>query len=343
MNWHYSTGQFPSNPGDWNDVDQVHSGAWPPDYAIVEFDQVPAPLTGTVGPAAPRVDAGGGGSAREGAAFTRSGSFADGGNDAWTATVDYGDGSGVQPLSLNADKTFDLSHVYADNGTYAVTVTVTDTQDHLDGAARFDVAVANVAPTIAVSGPATGVRGQARQFGASVMDPGVLDTHAVTWRVLRGTTVVASGTGLLAAFTPVDLGLYRVEFTATDDDAGVGSAASSLEVKVLDVQPDPADAGKTVLAVGGTASGDTVVVKPRAGGAVEVTLNDVVLGMFKPTGGVHVFGGAGNDRVISTGALPVPLTFSGGEGDDTLRSDNAIDTLIGGPGDDRVLGSARNA
>jgi hypothetical protein len=343
MNWHYSTGQFPSNPGDWNDVDEVHSGGWPPDYAIVEFDQVPQPLTVTVTPAAPAVDAGGDGSAREGAAFARSGSFADGGDDAWAATVDYGDGSGVRPLALNPDKTFDLSHVYADNGTYAVTVHVTDTQDHLDGVASFNVAVANVAPTVAVSGPATGVRGQARQFGASVFDPGVLDTHAVTWRVLRGTTVVASGTGVLASFTPVDVGFYKVEFTATDDDSGVGSGSSTIEVKVWDVQPDPANAGKTVLAVGGTSAGDTVVVKPRSGGNVDVILNDVVLGTFKPTGGISIFGGAGNDRVVVNGPLPVPLTFFGGDGDDLLRSDNPADTLIGGPGDDRVLGSARNA
>ena len=51
-----------------------------------------------------------------------SGSFTDPGADTWTATVDYGDGSGVQALTLT-DKTFNLSHTYADNGSYTVTVT----------------------------------------------------------------------------------------------------------------------------------------------------------------------------------------------------------------------------
>ena len=49
----------------------------------------------------------------------------DPGADTWTGTVDYGDGGGAQPLSLNVDKTFSLNHTYADNGVYTVRVTVT--------------------------------------------------------------------------------------------------------------------------------------------------------------------------------------------------------------------------
>src|SRR5262249_19669816 len=40
--------------------------------------------------------------------FVGNGSFSDPGADTWTATVDYGDGSGAQPLTLNAGKTFYL-------------------------------------------------------------------------------------------------------------------------------------------------------------------------------------------------------------------------------------------
>jgi len=62
----------------------------------------------------------------EGTAILANGLFVDPGADTWTATVDYGDGSGLQPLALNPDKTFALSHVYADGGVFTVTVTVTD-------------------------------------------------------------------------------------------------------------------------------------------------------------------------------------------------------------------------
>jgi hypothetical protein len=75
--------------------------------------------------------------------FFQGGSFTDPGADTWTATVDYGDGLGAQPLSLNADKTFTLSHSYASGGTYAVTVTVTD-KDGGVGTATTNVAVTGV-------------------------------------------------------------------------------------------------------------------------------------------------------------------------------------------------------
>ncbi|HKP77330.1 MAG TPA: PKD domain-containing protein, partial [Longimicrobiaceae bacterium] len=57
--------------------------------------------------------------------YTASGSFTDPGPDSWTATVNYGDGSGAHPLALSG-KSFWLSHTYAAPGSYTVTVTVTD-------------------------------------------------------------------------------------------------------------------------------------------------------------------------------------------------------------------------
>src|SRR5258708_11602873 len=63
----------------------------------------------------------------DGGTYTATGSFTDPGTDTWTATVDYGDGSGVQPLALTG-KTFGLSHVYGGvgSGPFTVTVTVPD-------------------------------------------------------------------------------------------------------------------------------------------------------------------------------------------------------------------------
>jgi endonuclease G len=53
------------------------------------------------------------------------GSFTDPGADAWVASVNYGDGSGNQPLTLTG-KTFSLAHAFASAGTFTVTVSVTD-------------------------------------------------------------------------------------------------------------------------------------------------------------------------------------------------------------------------
>ncbi|HEX6747488.1 MAG TPA: DNA/RNA non-specific endonuclease [Longimicrobium sp.] len=79
----------------------------------------------TVFNVAPTVQAFAGATILAGETYGASGSFADPGADTWSATVDYGDGSGAQPLALGG-KTFSLSHGYASAGSYTVTVTVTD-------------------------------------------------------------------------------------------------------------------------------------------------------------------------------------------------------------------------
>lgn len=82
--------------------------------------------TATVNNVAPAVLAFSGASLVAGETYESNGSFTDPGADSWTATVNYGDGSGVSALSLNADKTFALSHRYDAAGTYTVTVVIND-------------------------------------------------------------------------------------------------------------------------------------------------------------------------------------------------------------------------
>ena len=81
--------------------------------------------TATVGNVAPAIGAFAGGMLLPGETYTASGSFTDPGADSWTATVDYGDGSGVASLALSG-KTFSLSHAYTSPGTFTVTVRVSD-------------------------------------------------------------------------------------------------------------------------------------------------------------------------------------------------------------------------
>jgi PKD domain/RTX calcium-binding nonapeptide repeat (4 copies) len=54
------------------------------------------------------------------------GAFIDPDADSWTATVNFGDGTGNQPLALNPDKTFAFDHVFASPGTSTMVVTVAD-------------------------------------------------------------------------------------------------------------------------------------------------------------------------------------------------------------------------
>ncbi len=121
--------------------------------------------------------------------YSASGSFTDTDSTSWTATVDYGDSSGTQPLTLSG-MNFSLSHQYKDEGTYTVTVKVTDNQG-ATGTGTATVTVNNVAPT---PGTVT-VAPNPVQINTSVTasatftDPDVLDTHTATidWGDQTGT------------------------------------------------------------------------------------------------------------------------------------------------------------
>jgi hypothetical protein len=99
-----------------------------------------ATLPITVTNVAPTVHVGGDASLKAGQTLERKGSFDDPGTDNWTATVDYGDGMGPQPLRLQ-DHSFQLHHKYRHAGTYRVVVTVID-DDGGVGTGAFTVTVA---------------------------------------------------------------------------------------------------------------------------------------------------------------------------------------------------------
>jgi len=103
-----------------------------------------ASTTATISNVAPSVSPISGATIVAGQSFISSGSFADPGQDTWTATVSYGDGSGTQALALSG-KTFQLSHLYGTAGTYSVTVTVTD-DDGAPGVGQATVIVRSAQP-----------------------------------------------------------------------------------------------------------------------------------------------------------------------------------------------------
>ena len=81
-----------------------------------------------------------------GDAHTVAGSFTDPGADAWTASVDWGDGSSPGQAMLNGHD-FSLVHVYPDAGTYTVTVNIAD--DDAAGSTTQTVTVNEVSAPVA--------------------------------------------------------------------------------------------------------------------------------------------------------------------------------------------------
>jgi PKD repeat protein len=186
---------------------------------------------------APLVSAGGGATVNEGSTFSRAGSFLDSDTGAtYAATVDYGDGSGPQPLALTSHS-FSMGHVYADNGSFTVTVTVSDGQGDT-GSATLTVTVLNVPPTVgAVTAPQAPVAvNTAISAGASFTDPGIRDTHTPVWSWGDGSTSAgavteSSGSGSVTGSHAYAVdGVYTVTLTVTDKDGGAGSTSFSYVV-----------------------------------------------------------------------------------------------------------------
>lgn len=166
----------------------------------------------------------------EGDTYTTTGSFTDPDSTSWTGTVDYGDGKGIQPLPLNADKTFTLSHQYKEEGQYTVTVTIADNQN-ASGQTSTTVTVTDVNPTVSIPSPSVNPVqiNTPVTFSSTFTDPGTADTYTAIWdwgdtsSVQNGTVTQQSGSTpgtVTDSHTYTNPGVYTVTLTVTDGDGG---------------------------------------------------------------------------------------------------------------------------
>jgi PKD repeat protein len=167
-------------------------------------------------------------SIEEGSTYSANGSFSDSTSSLWTATVDYGDGSGVQSLSLSGNN-FALSHKYKDNGIYILTVKVTDNQG-ATGTGTAKVTLSSVAPSVsAITASINPVQVNISTVAsAAFTDQGVLDTHTAVWNwgdgtTTSGTVTESNGSGSVSdSHIYTQAGVYQITLTVTDKDGGVG-------------------------------------------------------------------------------------------------------------------------
>jgi Ca2+-binding RTX toxin-like protein len=184
---------------------------------------------------------------QEGGMLTGTASFTDPSADAsWTATIDYGDGSGVHPLTLNTNKTFALSHTYLITGQHTVTVKVTD-DEHVVGTGTLQVTVQNVAPSNVSAGPdQTVFLGQQVTLSGSFTDPGAgADPATFKWHAVNSNgQTIADGTGQTFTFTPTVIATYTFLFSVTDDNGASGAA--TVKVNVLNPATNTSISAPTV-------------------------------------------------------------------------------------------------
>ena len=86
---------------------------------------------------------------KEGGTIALAGSFKDPDSERWTASVDYGDGTGTHELTVRSDETFKLRWTYGDNGSYTATVRVID-DSGVAGTADLKVTVKNQSPQLEI-------------------------------------------------------------------------------------------------------------------------------------------------------------------------------------------------
>ena len=195
----------------------------------------------------------------EGETLAVAATFSDPGIDEpYTATIDFGTGDGPQPATVAMTSivppqtgTATASHPYGDNGTWPVTVTVTD-DDGASGSTSFNVTVDNVDPDAAIEtvGPVVASIGDPVALDGRATDPGS-DDLTTTWAFDDGSaddvqvslvnppatdppsspTVQPRDVTHDAVHVYADACAYEVTFAAQDDDGG--SHAEGITVVVV--------------------------------------------------------------------------------------------------------------
>jgi PKD repeat protein len=122
------------------------------------------------------------------------------------------------------------THTYADNGTYNVTLTVSDGDGGTDSK-QIQAVINNVAPTANAGGPYYGVINYSLQFNGSATDPGSADVLTFTWD-LDNDGLYDDFTGPNPAKTYTAIGNYTVALRVADDDGGVDTKTASVEVGI---------------------------------------------------------------------------------------------------------------
>ncbi len=132
---------------------------------------------------------------------------------------DFGDG--------NSSAASNPSHSYADDGSYTVTLEVTDNTGLTD-TDTTTADVANVAPTPDAGGPYTGSEGEAIVFNGSVTDPGTADRHTFAWDLGDGST----GSGASYSPTYASGGTYTVTLVVNDGTVDSAPASTTATISV---------------------------------------------------------------------------------------------------------------
>jgi hypothetical protein len=229
-------------------------------------------------PVPPRVDAGPDGETPEGRPYRLVAGFTDAeGAGNYAVVIDWGDDSLPDVMTVTvagegpADEPVTAEHAYCDNGTYRITVAVSDSE----GATGRDsalVVVSNVPPEVDAGPDCFAYECVPLDLVARFADPGWCDAHRASWdfgdctpvqpAVVKEKHQPPAGTGTASAIhTYRSCGTFLATCRVTDDD-GATTAATRV-VRVTGLVNASFEDGFRVTDVGQVVNGWTPY--PRAG------------------------------------------------------------------------------
>ena len=149
--------------------------------------------------------------------------------DTHSITWSFGDGGTATGSTV--------SHTWADDGRFTVTVTVTDDDGGSDSQSTTQV-VSNVAPTLTGDPATEAFQGALYSFTPGVSDPGSADILTFDGAIPDGASLDAT-TGRLS-WTPTadQLGDHLLRLTVSDDDGGSDSLSWTVTVVFIDTDGD---------------------------------------------------------------------------------------------------------
>ena len=252
----------------------------------------------TVNNVVPVVDAGQDQTIDEGDTLIAPGTFTDPGADTWTATVDYGEGDGLQTLALTG-RSFRLSKHYEQAGRYTATVCVTD-DDGGTGCDSLGVTVNSVVRGTDIIGALGAGGGVALLFLDGTQH--------------RATTIDTDG-----AFSFTDVEVDGGQRIVVAKDAQNGSL-----ILTTAAPPDP-NARATVIELPPNPSDEhSIIFTTEVRG--ETTQSDIVGAFLNVPSQIHPFDGSPRDRIELESNYH--LTLIGDENITAVFSGNITSTFV---------------
>jgi FOG: PKD repeat len=183
----------------------------------------------------------------------------------------------------HAEGTSTVEHAWCDNGEYIVTLRVRDQNGGMTTDTRR-VTVLNVPPVVDAGPDMYAYRCSVITLTGKFTDPGWCDTHTGTWgfgdcsppqtATIREKHEPPAGTGVVIASHCYErCGTYHVVCTVVDDDGGVGSDATVIEV--VDVENGHFEGGYRQSREGTVANGWKPYVLPNTSTSIGVNSESV--------------------------------------------------------------------